>query len=101
MHPLTDSDTKESVKLVKEYLEGRYRFGRQDIHHLLEIENEVQVKDIDSIVKLNVSAKRSNDWPELPNIKEKLKKKTVIYYKASESKSREETSQPKQSVPNN
>ena len=43
MHPQTETDKSNSTKLVKDYLEGRYRYGRKDIHHLLEIENEVQM----------------------------------------------------------
>ena len=51
MHPVTQIDIGKTMQLVQEYLEGNYKFGRHDLHSLLEIESEVDRSDV--------------DWPEL------------------------------------
>ena len=43
MEPCTDIDTQSTVALVKEYLEGRYRYSRKDIHHLIGTQNDKHI----------------------------------------------------------
>ena len=47
MHPYSETDIQATVNLVKEYLEGRYRFGRNDLPLLLGLvkERPVAVED--------------------------------------------------------
>ena len=42
MEPCTDHDTQSTVALVKEYLEGRYRYNRYDLPHLISMQIETQ-----------------------------------------------------------
>ena len=44
MEPCSDSDIEATIKLVKEYQEGRYRYGRKDIMSLLTLSNDNQHK---------------------------------------------------------
>ena len=55
IHPLTHIDRGKTIQLVQEYLEGRYRFGRQDLPFLLGIEHEVAVEELNT----------KEDWPQL------------------------------------
>ena len=51
MEPCSDSDIEATIKLVKEYQEGRYRYGRKDIMSLLTLSNDNQHKQ-----SINVSS---------------------------------------------
>ena len=45
MHPYNENDIQTTVNLVKEYLEGRYKFGRNDLPFLLALEKEMPLED--------------------------------------------------------
>ena len=40
LHPCSNKDILASINLVKEYLEGRYRFGKKDFPFLLHLDDE-------------------------------------------------------------
>ena len=42
MEPCTDHDTQSTVALVNEYLEGRYRYNKHDLPHLISMQIETQ-----------------------------------------------------------
>ena len=42
MEPCTDDDTHSSVALVNEYLEGRYRYSKEDLPNLISMQIEKQ-----------------------------------------------------------
>ena len=41
MHPVHEQDTKETIKLVSDYLSGNYQFGRKDFPFLFNDDQEV------------------------------------------------------------
>jgi hypothetical protein len=40
LHPCSNKDILASINLVKEYLEGRYRYGKKDFPFLLQLDDE-------------------------------------------------------------
>ena len=48
MHPCTEADIQSTVNLVKEYQEGRYRYGRKDLPFLLSLQTESHMVDQES-----------------------------------------------------
>ena len=56
LHPSTDSDTEKTAKLVQQYLQGNYKFGRKDLPYLLamssqDIQSQIIEKDCAGEVK--------------------------------------------------
>ena len=45
MHPCAEKDTQATINLVKDYLEGRYKFRRKDIPFLLGLEDQTPTED--------------------------------------------------------
>ena len=48
MHPLTHTDRENTAHLVREYLEGKYRLGKQHLPSLLGIEHKVVSKNVNT-----------------------------------------------------
>ena len=55
MHPINLVDQEKSIQLVRDYLEGRYTYRRQDLPTLLGIEHDV----------INENLLTQEDWPYL------------------------------------
>ena len=53
MHTTGEEDTANTVKLVEEYLGGKYRFGRKDMKMLIEIETEKQENQNSGVMETN------------------------------------------------
>ena len=46
MHPLNDIDIQTTINLVQDYLGGKYRFKREDLPHLLGLEQELPINEV-------------------------------------------------------
>jgi hypothetical protein len=97
LHPCSNKDILASINLVKEYLEGRYRFGKKDFPFLLHLDDEgpseLQVQGACAPL-LKTNLKKDDHKPG--NVKEMVApspKKTAQFDQTSQNKKEPSTAQ--------
>ena len=93
LHPETDTDVEKTVCMVREYLTGKYKFGKKDLPFLLssDTSNDESTIDEEEIRSMKVN----NFHPNLPkgkrpgNIREDNKEETYSPKKKSSKKNKD------------